>query len=97
MLLNFISFSYTSGYFDEVLNFIFFLSLSSFNVFGILLAGWSSNSKYALLGGLRGTAQILSFEMCFITLLLPIFLLNSTFNIIDIVTYQSKTSNIYLF
>jgi NADH:ubiquinone oxidoreductase subunit H len=50
-----------------------------------------------LLGGLRGTAQILSFEMCFITLLLPIFLLNSTFNIIDIVTYQSKTSNIYLF
>jgi NADH:ubiquinone oxidoreductase subunit H len=39
MLLNFISFYYTKGYFDEILNFIFFLSLSSFNVFGILLAG----------------------------------------------------------
>jgi len=39
MLLNFISFFSTRGYFDEILNFIFFLSLSSFNVFGILLAG----------------------------------------------------------
>ena len=97
ILLNFISFSYSSGYFDEILNFIFFLSLSSFNVFGILLAGWSSNSKYALLGGLRGTAQILSFEMCFITLLLPIFLISSSFNIIDIVTYQNKTANISVF
>lgn len=97
MLLNFISFYYTKGYFDEILNFIFFLSLSSFNVFGILLAGWSSNSKYALLGGLRGTAQILSFEMCFITLLLPIFLINSSFNIIDIVIFQINFSNSMLF
>jgi NADH:ubiquinone oxidoreductase subunit H len=39
MLLNFVSFWYTRGYFDEVLNMIFFLSLSSFNVFGILFAG----------------------------------------------------------
>ena len=39
MLLNFLSFHYTRGYFDEILNIIFFLSLSSFNVFGILLAG----------------------------------------------------------
>ena len=39
ILLNFISFSYTRGYFDEYLNFIFFLSISSFNVFGIIFAG----------------------------------------------------------
>jgi len=49
------------------------------------------------LGGLRGTAQILSFEMCFITLLLPLFLINSSFNIIDIVLGQQTLSNVVVF
>ena len=96
-LLNFISFQYTRGYFDEYLNMIFFLAISSFNVFGLILAGWSSNSKYALLGGIRGAAQIFSFEMCFITLLLPLFLLNSTFNVIDIIIFQKNYWNVFLF
>ena len=96
-LLNFLSFSFTKGYFDEYLNMIFFLSISSFNVFGIIFAGWSSNSKYALLGGIRGVAQIFSFEMCFITILLPIFLLNSSFNILDIIILQKNYCNALLF
>ena len=96
-LLNFLSFSLTKGYFDEYLNMIFFLSISSFNVFGIIFAGWSSNSKYALLGGIRGVAQIFSFEMCFITILLPIFLLNSSFNILDIIILQKNYCNALLF
>jgi NADH-quinone oxidoreductase subunit H len=79
------------------LNFIFFLSISSFNVFGILFAGWSSNSKYALLGGIRGVAQILSFEMSFITLLLPIFLLNSSYNIVELSILQKNYWHIFLF
>ena len=69
----------------------------SFNVFGIILAVWSSNSKYTLLGSLRAAAQVFSFEMCFITLLLPIFLLNSTFNLIDIVLYQNNYWNCFVF
>ena len=88
ILINFMNLFHTSSYFDEYLNTIFFLSISSFNVFGIIFAGWSSNSKYSLFGAIRGSAQILSFEMCFITLLLPIFLINSSFNITDIILFQ---------
>ena len=97
LALNFICFQIDRSYFDEYLNFLFFFSISSFNVFGIIFAGWSSNSKYTLLGALRAAAQTFSFEMCFITLLLPIFLLNSTFNFIDIVNHQFEISNIYVF
>ena len=97
LALNFICFQIDRSYFDEYLNFLFFFSISSFNVFGIIFAGWSSNSKYTLLGALRAAAQTFSFEMCFITLLLPIFLLNSTFNFIDIVNHQSEIFNIYVF
>lgn len=95
--LNFICFTFTRSYFDEYLNFFFFLSISSFNVFGIILAGWTSNSKYTLIGSLRAAAQVFSFEMCFITLLLPIFLLNGTFNLIDIVLYQNNYWNCFVF
>jgi NADH-quinone oxidoreductase subunit H len=97
LALNFICFEYTRSYFDEYLNFFFFLSISSFNVLGIILAGWTSNSKYTILGSLRAAAQVFSFEMCFITLLLPIFLINSTFNLIDIVIYQNHYWNIFFF
>ena len=97
LALNFICFKFTRSYFDEYLNFLFFFSISSFNVFGIIFAGWTSNSKYTLLGALRAAAQTFSFEMCFITLLLPIFLLNSTFNLIDIVIYQVNYWNCFVF
>jgi NADH-quinone oxidoreductase subunit H len=97
LALNFICFKYTRSYFDEYLNFLFFFSISSFNVFGIVFAGWTSNSKYTMLGALRAAAQTFSFEMCFITLLLPIFLLNSTFNFIDIVIYQQNYWNCFVF
>ena len=97
LALNFMCFKFTRSYFDEYLNFFFFFSISSFNVFGIIFAGWTSNSKYTVLGALRASAQTFSFEMCFITLLLPIFLLNSTFNLIDIVLYQLNFWNCFVF
>ena len=97
LALNFVCFKFTRSYFDEILNFLFFFSISSFNVFGIIFAGWTSNSKYTLLGSLRAAAQTFSFEMCFITLLLPIFLLNSTFNLINIVIYQINYWNFFVF
>ena len=97
LALNFICFKFTRSYFDEYLNFLFFFSISSFNVFGIIFAGWTSNSKYTLLGALRAAAQTFSFEMCFITLLLPIFLLNSTLNLIDIVVFQVNYWNCFVF
>ena len=62
LALNFICFKFTRSYFDEILNFLFFFSISSFNVFGIIFAGWTSNSKYTLLGALRAAAQTFSFD-----------------------------------
>lgn len=47
-------------------SFIFFLTLSSFNVYRVLGSGWGRNSKYSLLGSLRGAAQTISYEVCLV-------------------------------
>jgi NADH-quinone oxidoreductase subunit H len=60
---------------DLPMGFLFVLSISSMGVYGIALAGWSSNSKYSLLGGLRATAQMLSYEVAMGLSLIPVLLL----------------------
>ena len=63
---------------------LFFLCVSSLNVYGTLLAGWASNSKYALLGRLRAIAQTISYEISIaLILLFPLFLIGR-FNFIEI-------------
>nr|ATZ69786.1 NADH dehydrogenase subunit 1 [Conus pulcher] len=63
---------------------LFFLCVSGMNVYGTLLAGWASNSKYALLGSLRAIAQTISYEVSMaLILLFPLFLVGS-FNFIEI-------------
>jgi NADH-quinone oxidoreductase subunit H len=65
--------------------------ISSVSVYGILLAGWSSNSKYALLGSVRSVSQLISYEV-FITLInLQIILLAGTLDILHIVLMQIMT------
>lgn len=67
---------YTAGYFKWGI--LFFLCVSGLNVYGTLLAGWSSNSKYALLGSLRAIAQTISYEVRMaLILLFPLFLVGS--------------------
>nr|YP_009232213.1 NADH dehydrogenase subunit 1 [Buccinum pemphigus]AMA20980.1 NADH dehydrogenase subunit 1 [Buccinum pemphigus] len=57
---------------------LFFLCVSGMNVYGTLLAGWASNSKYALLGSLRAIAQTISYEVSMaLVLLFPLFLVGS--------------------
>jgi NADH-quinone oxidoreductase subunit H len=60
---------------DLSVGFLFVLAISSMGVYGIALAGWSSNSKYALLGGLRATAQMISYEVAMGLSLVPVLLL----------------------
>jgi NADH-quinone oxidoreductase subunit H len=60
---------------DLPVGFLFVLAISSMGVYGIALAGWSSNSKYALLGGLRATAQMISYEVAMGLSLVPVLLL----------------------
>jgi len=70
---------------------IFLLALSSLNVYGIILGGWSSNSKYAFLGSLRSAAQMISYEVSIGLTVLPVIILSSSFNFVEIVFLQSST------
>nr|YP_003204738.1 NADH dehydrogenase subunit 1 [Fusiturris similis]ACF04845.1 NADH dehydrogenase subunit 1 [Fusiturris similis] len=73
---------YSTSYFKWGI--LFFLCVSSMNVYGTLLAGWASNSKYALLGSLRAIAQTISYEVSMaLILLFPLFLVGS-FNFVEI-------------
>lgn len=57
---------------------LFILAITSISVYGVVLAGWSSNSKYAILGGIRASAQMISYELAMgLTVLVPIMLANS--------------------
>lgn len=67
---------------------IFFLAMSSLSIYSVVLAGWSSNSKYALLGGLRGAAQMLSYEIFMGLSIMGVVLLAGSFNLSDIVEAQ---------
>jgi len=69
----------------------FLLALSSLNVYGIILGGWASNSKYAFLGALRSSAQMISYEVSLGITILPVILLTGSFNITDIIFIQEYT------
>nr|ADI79428.1 NADH dehydrogenase subunit 1 [Petaloconchus erectus] len=69
---------------------LFFLCVTAMNVYGTLLAGWSSNSKYALLGALRGVAQTISYEVSMaLVLLFPLFI-SSSMSFLSIMENQNK-------
>ena len=67
---------------------LLFLALSSLGVYGITLAGWASNSKYSLLGGVRATAQMISYELSMGLSLIGLILIMGSLNISEIVTMQ---------
>src|SRR5258707_11014416 len=63
-------------------------AVSSLGVYGIVLAGWSSNSKYPFLGGIRSSSQMISYELSLGLSVIPIFLVCGTLNLPEIVKYQ---------
>ena len=69
--------------------FLFTLAISSLGVYGIVLAGWSSNNKYALLGGLRSSAQMISSEIAMGMSTIPVILLAGNVSLTTIVQQQS--------
>lgn len=70
------------------LTILYFLAVSSLATYGILLAGWSANSKYAFLGSLRSTAQLISYELILSSAILLVAYIPSELNIINIVEAQ---------
>ncbi len=75
---------------DLPVGFLFVLAISSMGVYGIALAGWSSNSKYSLLGGLRATAQMISYEVAMGLSLVPVLMLSGNVALGEIITSQQQ-------
>jgi len=69
---------------------LFFLALSSIAVYGVALGGWASNSKYALLGSIRGLSQLISYELSMGLSLVPIVMLSKSLRLSDIVNAQAQ-------
>jgi NADH-quinone oxidoreductase subunit H len=70
------------------IGFLYILSISSLGVYGIVLAGWSSNSKYSLLGGLRSSAQMISYEISMGMSTIPVLILAGNVSLSQIVQQQ---------
>lgn len=68
---------------------LFFLACTSLGVYTVIIAGWSSNSNYALLGGLRAVAQTISYEVRLALILLSFIFLIGNYNLINFYLYQS--------
>jgi len=66
-------------------------AIASMGVYGIVLAGWSSNSKYSLLGGLRSSAQMISYELSYGTALAAVLLIANSMSLTEIVDRQAGT------
>lgn len=69
---------------------LFLLAISSLAVYGVVLAGWGSNNRYSLLGGLRGTAQMISYEVPMGISLLTVVLAAGTLSLTEIVEAQTN-------
>lgn len=69
---------------------LFVFAVASLGVYGIVLAGWSSNSKYPFLGGVRSTSQMISYELSLSLSLIPLFLIMGKLNLSEIVEHQIK-------
>lgn len=75
---------------DLPIGFLFVLAVGSLGVYGIVLAGWGSNNKYALLGGLRSSAQMISYEIAMGMSLIPVLLLAGNVTLRTIVNQQAE-------
>ena len=69
---------------------LYVFAVSSLGVYGIVLAGWASNSKYPFLGGIRSTSQMISYELALGLSVIPVFMLCGTLNMPDIVLWQRE-------
>ncbi|NTW59963.1 MAG: NADH-quinone oxidoreductase subunit NuoH [Nitrospirae bacterium] len=75
---------------DLNIGILFFLAMSSLSVYSVALAGWASNSKYSLLGGLRAAAQMLSYEVFMGLSLMGVVMIAGSFDLVAIVEAQRR-------
>lgn len=89
-----VPFTETIGVVDLNVGILFVLAMSSLGVYAVILAGWSSNNKYALLGGMRTAAQMISYEVFMGLSLLGVVLLAGSFDLRVIVESQAGMWNV---
>lgn len=87
----------TGKVFDINVGVLYILGMASLGVYGIVLAGWSSNSKYSLLGGLRSSAQMISYELAAGLAIVCIFMLSESLSLQKIVADQAGLFGWYIF
>nr|YP_011017374.1 NADH dehydrogenase subunit 1 [Amblyomma parvitarsum]WQF69037.1 NADH dehydrogenase subunit 1 [Amblyomma parvitarsum] len=97
MLMLWMIFYYKNNMMFLNLTLIFFLCISSLSGYSILLGGWSSNSKYSLIGAYRGFAQIISYEVSMAMLLISLALLTESFSILKFFFLQKNLSIFFSF
>jgi NADH-quinone oxidoreductase subunit H len=68
---------------------LYVVAIASCGIYGIILGGWSANSKYALLGGLRSTAQLISYEVALSFAVVGVVMLSNSLSLVEIVARQS--------
>jgi NADH-quinone oxidoreductase subunit H len=92
VLLSFVIIPFAPGIVVADLNIgiLFFLAMSSLGVYSIVLGGWASNNKYALLGALRGASQMIAYEVFMGLSLMGVVMLTGSFNLGDIVMAQKN-------
>ncbi len=90
VLMGFAIIPYAPGIFVADLNIglLFFLGMSSLGVYSIVLGGWASNNKYSLLGALRGSAQMITYEVFMGLSLMGVVMMAGSFSLVDIVEAQ---------
>lgn len=90
VLMSFVVIPFAPGILIADLNvgLLFFLAMSSLGVYSIVLAGWASNSKYSLLGALRGASQMISYEVFMGLSLMGVVMLSGSFRLSDIIMAQ---------
>ena len=79
----------TLGIADLNIGILALFAITALSVYGVVLAGWSSNSKYPLLGGLRSSAQMVSYELALTMSVVGVLLLAGSFNLRDIINAQA--------
>ncbi|MCH2664163.1 NADH-quinone oxidoreductase subunit NuoH [bacterium] len=71
---------------------LYVLALSSLGVYGVVLGGWASNNKYALMGGIRASAQMISYELSLGLSLIGVLMISGTLRLTDVVNLQASTT-----
>nr|AOY39980.1 NADH dehydrogenase subunit 1 [Scolytinae sp. BMNH 1040118] len=96
MLIMWICIPFFTMSFSFSFSLLFMLSVSSLGVYTVMLAGWSSNSNYSMLGGIRSVAQVISYEVSLVLIFLSFLFLFLSFNLFDLYKYQEYVWFIFL-